>query len=125
VRDFPKSLKDRLNSEFNAREARFDHVDHSHKYSFDNRYTNHIRDCESGEDTPKMISKLRGSSINIESNNTSAGFLETIFTKIIVKCLVLSVVFLSLLNFAPAILSKRLSELNIHEYLYGLIFAIP
>ena len=30
-----------------------------------------------------------------------------------------------MLNFAPAILSKRLSELNIHEYYYGLIFAIP
>jgi len=38
---------------------------------------------------------------------------------------VLSIVDMVLLNFAPAILSKRLSELNIDKKLYGLFFALP
>lgn len=50
---------------------------------------------------------------------------DSIVTKTIVKCLILSVVFLSMLNFAPAILSKRLSELNIHTNWFGIVFAIP
>ena len=30
-----------------------------------------------------------------------------------------------MLNFAPAILSKRLSELHVDKKLYGLFFALP
>mmetsp|Transcript_1262 Transcript_1262/g.1409 ORF Transcript_1262/g.1409 Transcript_1262/m.1409 type:complete len:393 (-) Transcript_1262:53-1231(-) len=45
--------------------------------------------------------------------------------KIILKCLILSVIDMMLLNFAPAILSKRLAELNINKRLYGLFFALP
>lgn len=55
----------------------------------------------------------------------SPSLYDRIFTQIIVKCFLLAVVFLSLLNFAPAILSKRLSELNVHQNFYALIFAIP
>lgn len=37
----------------------------------------------------------------------------------------LSVIDMMLLNFAPAILSKRLAELNVNKRLYGLFFALP
>jgi MFS family permease len=61
----------------------------------------------------------------IEYESDSSSITESLLTKTIVKCLLLSVIFMSLLNFAPAILSKRLSELNIHKYFYGVVFAIP
>lgn len=61
----------------------------------------------------------------IACDDTGHDLSDSLLTQTIVKCLLLSIIFLSLLNFAPAILSKRLSELNIHTYFYGLVFAIP
>lgn len=43
----------------------------------------------------------------------------------IAKCLLLAVIDLMLLNFAPAILSRRLAELNVSKKLYGVFFALP
>lgn len=43
----------------------------------------------------------------------------------ILKCLILAVIDLMLLNFAPAILSRRLAELKISKKLYGVFFALP
>jgi len=37
----------------------------------------------------------------------------------------LAIIDLLLLNFSPAILSRRLSEMNVSERLYGLFFALP
>lgn len=45
--------------------------------------------------------------------------------KVILKCLILAVIDLMLLNFAPAILSRRLAELKVSKQLYGVFFALP
>ena len=41
------------------------------------------------------------------------------------KCLLLAVIDLMLLNFAPAILSRRLAEMKVSKNLYGVFFALP
>ena len=50
---------------------------------------------------------------------------EAICSRTILKCLSLCIIFIWMLNFAPPILSKRLSQLKFHEYTYGMVFAIP
>ena len=46
-------------------------------------------------------------------------------SKPILKGLFLAIAYLSVLNFAPAILSDRMADLDIHENLFGVVFAFP
>lgn len=39
--------------------------------------------------------------------------------------MLLAIIDLMLLNFSPAILSKRLNEMKVSENLYGMFFALP
>ena len=45
--------------------------------------------------------------------------------RVILKCMLLAIIDLMLLNFSPAILSRRLSDMSVSSRLYGMFFALP
>jgi MFS family permease len=83
------------------------------------------KDGDSAKVTASSTEIAAGTSHKVKNINPFKIVWRLLKNRIILKCLILAVIDLMLLNFSPAILSRRLADMNVSERLYGMFFALP